>query len=115
MTMKSLIQKAQIVCSANSLEASSRPVRSSRETGRKPFFQADEAILKRGSSIQCTGQSRTSWRSNMAAVANLLSDGFAETRFDAGLPRTIVLLCAVALTVFSLITSYGIDLSSGFF
>jgi hypothetical protein len=51
----------------------------------------------------------------MAAVAKLLSDGFDETGFDAELPRTIVLLCAVALTVFSLITPYGIDLSSGFF
>jgi hypothetical protein len=51
----------------------------------------------------------------MAAVAKLLSDGFAETGFDPELPRTIVLLCAVALIVFSLITSYGIDLSSGFF
>jgi hypothetical protein len=115
MTMKSLIQEAQIVCSANSLEASGRPVGFQSRNRTKTIFQSDEAILKRESSMQSNGQSRASWRSNMAAVAKLLSDGFAATGFDAELPRTIVLLCAVALTVFSLITSYGIDLSSGFF
>jgi len=51
----------------------------------------------------------------MAAVANALSHGFAEATFDAEIPRTFALFCGVALTVFSLVTSYGIDLSPGLF
>jgi ribose/xylose/arabinose/galactoside ABC-type transport system permease subunit len=51
----------------------------------------------------------------MAAVAKAFAHGFVETKFDAEIARTFAVFCGVALTVFSLVTSYGIDLSPGFF
>jgi hypothetical protein len=51
----------------------------------------------------------------MAAVMNALTHGFVETKFDAEISWTFAVFCGVALTVFSLVTSYGIDLSPGLF
>lgn len=58
----------------------------------------------------------------MAAQAKVLPRNFVSTGFDAkipktesDIPKTIVTFCAIALIVFSLVASYGIDLSPGFF
>jgi hypothetical protein len=51
----------------------------------------------------------------MNSVANTLTHGLVGTKFDAQIARTIAVFCGVALAVFSLITSYGIDLSPGLF
>jgi hypothetical protein len=51
----------------------------------------------------------------MNTVASTLTHGLVETKFDTRIAKTIAVFCGVALTVFSLVTSYGIDLSPGLF
>lgn len=51
----------------------------------------------------------------MNIVANTLTHGSVGTKFDTKIARTIAVFCGVALTVFSLVTSCGIDLSPGLF
>ncbi len=57
----------------------------------------------------------------MAANVKILPRNFIDTGFGAEIPRTdeitkrVFVFCAIALMVFSLVASYGIDLSPGFF
>jgi hypothetical protein len=51
----------------------------------------------------------------MAAIVRALSRTFPGTRFDVEILKTIAMFCGVALTVYFLVASYGIDLSPGFF
>ena len=51
----------------------------------------------------------------MAAIAKVLSRTFPDTRFDVEVLKTIAMFCAVGLTVYFLVASYGLDLSSGLF
>lgn len=51
----------------------------------------------------------------MNTVANTLTHELIGTKFDTKIAGTIAVFCGVALIVFSLVTSYGIDLSPGLF
>ena len=58
----------------------------------------------------------------MAANVKILPRNFIDTGSDAEIPRadteitgTVFVFCAIALMVFSIVASYGIDLSPGFF
>jgi len=55
----------------------------------------------------------------MPAIAKVLSHTLVDTRFAVEAPKsfakTFAVFCGVTLTVFSLVASYGIDLSPGFF
>jgi hypothetical protein len=51
----------------------------------------------------------------MAAIARALSQTFSDTKVDIEILKTIAMFCAVGLTVSLLATSYGLDLSPGFF
>jgi hypothetical protein len=101
------------VQAANSLQALNAPVRFTSRTPAKSFSSPDEAILKRESSIAFGTPDR--WRSKMNTVASTLTHGLVGTKFDTKIARTIAVFGGVALTVFSLVTSYGIDLSPGLF
>jgi hypothetical protein len=50
----------------------------------------------------------------MAAVARMLSRA-SGTRVHVETLKTIIMFCAVGLTVLLLFASYGLDLSAGFF
>jgi hypothetical protein len=50
-----------------------------------------------------------------AAIARLLSSTFQGTSSDTEYLKTIVMFCAVGLTVSLMVASYGVDLSPGFF
>jgi hypothetical protein len=51
----------------------------------------------------------------MNTVAKTLTHGLVGTKLDSEIARTIAVFCGLALTVFSMVTSYGIDLSPGLF
>jgi hypothetical protein len=50
----------------------------------------------------------------MAAIAKVLSGTF-DTSSYVEVSRTIATFCGVALVVYFMVASYGIDLSPGFF
>jgi hypothetical protein len=51
----------------------------------------------------------------MAAIARLLFPTFHDTTSDIEILKTVVMFCAVGLTVSMMVASYGLDLSPGFF
>ena len=54
------------------------------------------------------------WRSQMAAIARILSRA-SGIRVDVETLKTIAMFGGVALFVFLLFATYGLDLSAGFF
>jgi hypothetical protein len=113
MTMESPLQKAQIVCRREQSSGAKRSSQVHLVNPGETISSPDEAILKRESSIASGTPDR--WRSKMNTVASTLTRGLVGTKFDTKIARTIAVFGGVALTVFSLVTSYGIDLSPGLF
>jgi hypothetical protein len=68
------------------------------------------AIPKRDSSKYRIGEGG---KMNTVATTLTLTHGFVGTNIGAEISTTSAVLCGVALTVFSMVTSYGIDLSPG--
>jgi hypothetical protein len=54
------------------------------------------------------------WRSQMAAIAKLLSRS-SGTQVDVETLKTVAMFCGVGLFVSLLAALYGLDLSGGFF
>jgi len=80
----------------------------------KPFFEADEASLKRKSSIDVRPEARF-WRLQMAVVARVLSFAFPDREFEVGPLMTVTLFCGLGLSVSLLVAAGGFDLGAGFF
>jgi hypothetical protein len=51
----------------------------------------------------------------MAAIARHLFQSFYDTTSDVEILKTVLMFCAVGLTVSMMVASYGLDLSPGFF
>jgi hypothetical protein len=55
------------------------------------------------------------WRSQMAAIAKVLSRAFPTTDTEIETLKTIIMFCGVGLVVSLLMATNGLDMSAGFF
>jgi hypothetical protein len=65
----------------------------------------------RGPGYQC----QSGWRSQMAAIARVLSRAFPSANIEVETLKIIALFCGVGLLVSLLLTTMGLDISAGFF